>query len=399
MSRFQALTVPAFRRFWIAQAISHTGSWMQTAAQAWLVLSLTGSGERLGLVAALQYLPSLFLSIPAGVISDRYSRRKVMIATQSVMLALSMAMAVLVLTGAIRYPHVIVFAVLYGCANALGQPVRQAFAIELATTENISSAVPLNSLSFNASRMIGPALAGFVILVGGTGWAFGANTLSFVPLLVLLLRMREPAAPPALRGGSAGIDAAAGLRYVWGERRLRAVMLLLLWLCLFAINMPVLVPLYAWQVLHADASNFGLLMSCVGLGALCSALWQAYTAHPHPRRMIVGAVALGALYLCLSLVGSLVVAMIAFGAVGFAMVTVLSTGNALVQTAVPNALRGRVMAVYMLITLGTNPAGGYLTGLAFEMLGGRWATAGLGALTLAGVLLLGSGLARQQVLR
>jgi MFS family permease len=372
---------PRYRAYWLALFTSQMGTWMQAAAQGWLVLLLMGSAERLGLVVAFQFLPALLFSLPAGVLADRYPKRNLLLLTQGGMMLLALLMALLILTGQVRYGHVLAFAFLYGALNAMDLPVRQSFTVELAGRGRYPGAIALNSFGFNLSRLLGPALAGLLISLFGVGVAYLANALSFLPLLLVLLRL-----PPGRRGedrdGRWWREAQEGVGFVLAHPLVRRVVGLVFFASLLGMNFQTLVPAYARLVLGLSATGYGFLVSSVGLGALAAALVMAFTGRPKPGRLLLGVLALALAHMGLFLAHpALVPLFLALG--GFGMISVLINANTLVQLSVPDRLRGRVMAVYSLVMLGTGPLGAYLTGLLFEVLGGRWA-----ALVLGGAVFL-----------
>lgn len=372
---------PLYRAYWLALFTSQMGTWMQAAAQGWLVLLLTGSAERLGLVVALQFLPSLLFSLPAGVLADRYPKRNLLRLTQGGMKVLALLMALLILTGWVRYGHVLAFAFLYGALNAMDQPVRQSFTVELAGRERYPGAITLNSFGFNLSRLLGPALSGLLIALLGVGVAYLANALSFLPLLLVLSRL--PAGPRGEGGGERWWrEALEGVGFALAHPVVRRVVGLVLFASLFGMNFQTLVPAYARLVLGLSATGYGFLVSSVGMGALMAALVMALTGKPKPGRLLLGVFSLALAHLGLFLAWAPGVPLfLALG--GFGMISVLINANTLVQLSVPDRLRGRVMAVYTLVMLGTGPVGAYLTGLLFERFGGR-----LAALLLGGFVLL-----------
>uniref|UniRef100_A0A7C2FVZ6 MFS transporter n=1 Tax=Thermus islandicus TaxID=540988 RepID=A0A7C2FVZ6_9DEIN len=372
---------PLYRAYWLALFTSQMGTWMQAAAQGWLVLLLTGSAERLGLVVALQFLPSLLFSLPAGVLADRYPKRNLLRLTQGGMMVLALLMALLILTGWVRYGHVLAFAFLYGALNAMDQPVRQSFTVELAGRERYPGAIALNSFGFNLSRLLGPALSGLLIALLGVGVAYLANALSFLPLLLVLSRL--PSGPRGEGGGERWWrEALEGVGFALAHPLVRRVVGLVLFASLFGMNFQTLVPAYARLVLGLSATGYGFLVSSVGMGALMAALAMALTGRPKPGRLLLGVFALALAHLGLFLARAPGVPLfLALG--GFGMISVLINANTLVQLSVPDRLRGRVMAVYSLVMLGTGPVGAYLTGLLFELFGGR-----LAALILGGFVLL-----------
>ncbi|AEB12319.1 MFS transporter [Marinithermus hydrothermalis] len=383
MLALELLRDPLYRRYWISLFISQLGTWMQAATQAWLVLVLTGSAERLGLVVALQFAPSLFFSLLAGVVADRTPKRRLLLLTQTSLMLLALGMSLLIFAGAVQYWHVLIFAALYGTANVFDLPTRQAFTVELAGRARYPGAISLNSFGFNLSRLVGPAVAGLVIARYGMGWTFLLNALSFIPL-ILVLRGLSVGNAAGERRGNPIAQALEGLRYVWATPLVRTVVLLMLWVGIFGINFQTLIPAYARLELGLEAGGYGFLLSALGLGALGGALWQAWASSVRPARLLLGAGLLGGVHLLLlARLPAWGVAIVLIAA-GFAMVTTLISANTTVQTIVPDRLRGRVMSIYSLVLLGTGPLGAYLTGLLFEALGGRMAAGVLGACTLAG---------------
>lgn len=377
---------PVYRFYWLSLFVSQLGGWMQSTALGWLVLLLTGSAERLGLVVAFQFLPSLFLSLPAGVLADRYPRRRLLLFTQGGMAILAFGMALLVLLGWVRYGHVQAFALLYGAMNALDLPVRQAYTVELAGRERYPGAIALNSFGFNLSRLLGPALAGFLIVQYGVGVAFLLNAFSFLPLLFVLFGRKD--GPRAGEGTPSFIkEVLEGLRYVWENPRVRFVVGVVFLTGLFVMNFQTLVPAYARIALGLSAAEYGVLLSALGLGALAAALGMALRGRPSLVWVVGGGVVLGLVHLALALRPPLGWAAFLFAVAGFGMISVLINANTAVQLQVPERLRGRVMSVYSFVLLGTGPLGAYLTGVLFDWLGGGLAAGVLGALALLALLL------------
>jgi len=379
----ELLRDPHYRNYWISLFVSQLGTWMQSAAQAWLVIELTGSAERLGLVVALQFAPSLLFSLPAGVLADRWPRRTLLRITQGSMAALALAMAALLFTGAITYGWVLVFATLYGLANVFDLPTRQAFTVELATRDRYPGAIALNSFSFNVARLAGPAIAGLLIARLGMGWAFLINGLSFFPMLVFLSVVPVGLAAAGARGNPLA-QLAAGLAYVRRTPEVLSAIVLIFWVGTFAINFQTLVPAYARLVLGLGAEGYGGIMSAMGAGALVGAVGQALARGFNPRRIDYGVGVLVTAHLLLFLpLGPWAVAAV-MGLAGLGMVLTLVGTNTLIQTAVPDDLRGRVISIYMLALLGSGPPGSYLTGWLMDVLGGRAAAGVLGLLAFAG---------------
>jgi len=378
----ELLRDPYYRNYWISLFISQLGTWMQSAAQAWLVIQLTGSAERLGLVVALQFAPSLLFSLPAGVLADRVPRRTLLRVTQGSMSALALAMAALLFAGAISYEWVLIFAALYGLANVFDLPTRQAFTVELATRERYPGAIALNSFSFNVARLAGPAVAGLLIARLGISWAFAVNGLSFLPMLLFLCFV-----PRGLAAAGGGRDwrlqLREGLSYVRRSPEVLGAINLVFLVGTFVINSQTLVPAYSRLVLGLDAEGYGAVMSAMGAGALLSAFGQALIGRFSPWRIDLGVLILAVSYLTLAApLGTWAVALV-MGFAGFGIVLTLVSTNTLIQTAVPDELRGRVISIYMLALMGSRPLGAYLTGWLIDALGGRVAAGLLGLTALA----------------
>ncbi len=384
MIALQVLKDPVYRRFWIALLVSQFGGWMQSASLAWLVITLTGSAERLGLVIAFLFLPSLFLALPAGALADRLPRKMLVFYAQGAMMVLALTMALLILAHRATFGELLAFALLFGSASAVDVPVRQAMTVELAGRERYPGAISLNSFAFNFNRLIAPAVAGLVIATLGIGWAFLINACTFIPLLFVLFGL--PSHPPQEAGGSLIFQVRDGLHYVRSTPLVLSVLLLVGWLSVFALNFQTLIPAYSRLVLGLQASGYGLMVSALGAGALVGAVLQAVTGGARPLRVLLGGglVACSLLLLALPAPSSLVALFWPIG--GFGMITSLINANASVQTAVPNRLRGRVMSIYSLVLQGTGPLGAYLTGLAVQLLGGRQGALVLGIISLLGVL-------------
>jgi MFS family permease len=368
--------------------ISLAGSWMQMTAQAWLVLTLTGSALKLGLVSALQFTPVLLLTLYAGVLADRFPKRKILLLTQVSLALFAFALAFLTLSGQVRFWHVACLAALSGTARAFDAPARQSFFVEMTGKEDLLNAVALNSTIFNLARVVGPALAGVTIKALGTGWAFLINGLSFFAVIYALWVMTVPDRARRAGGRSALGEIREGLAYIRGTPAVLGVIVLLGAISTLALNLNVLVPLLAREVLELDSSGYGFLMSALGAGALLGSVGLAtYGTEGRQARLIVaGAVLLGTGEVALGLVGSPVLAAVVLFGCGAAMVTYLASSNTSVQTAVPDELRGRVMSVYFLVFGGVTPLGAFLTGALAERLGTPAAFGVVGSLSVMAAL-------------
>jgi len=371
-----------FRLFFAGQLVSLVGTWMQSVAQSWLVLELTNSPFRLGLIGTLQFAPVLVLSFVTGAMADRLPKRRLLVATQSVMCVLALVLAALVHRGDVQYWHVAVLAGIYGVANTVDMPTRQAFIVEMVGRESLRSAIALNSAMFNGARVIGPALAGLVIARWGTALAFFFNGLSFLAVIAALLALKAAGLPRASSGRAMRQEITEGVRYALRTPRIALVMSLVMAVSGFFFNYNTLVPLLARDILHQDAHGFGLLMTAVGGGAVAGAIALASlgTERPAATVLVGSAVALGVATMLVAGVSRFGVAMALLTVMGFCGMVFMTGANTTVQLTVPDELRGRVMALHTLMFAGMTPFGAFLVGTVTEALGAR-----------AGFLVTGAG--------
>jgi MFS family permease len=373
---FHALQVRNYRLFWIGQLISQTGSWMQRTAQDWLVLQLTHSPFALGLVTALQFLPVLLLSLIGGVITDRWPKHRLVTITQVAALLQAAVFAVLVGTGVIQLWHVYVLATLQGIITAIDNPVRQSFVVELVGRDHLINAVALNSMLFNASRIVGPAAAGIMIArasttLAGISLVLTVNAISFVAVLVGLLMMDTRAfsnVPPVV-AGKIGQRLLEGLAYVWRTPPVLLVMIVVAAIGTFGYNFSVVLPLLSGFVLHTDAAGFGGLSAFLGFGSVVGAIGTAYMRQVSVRRLMIGSTAFAILLGAVAVSTSYAVSGALLIALGFAGILFSTSANTLLQLNVPDALRGRVMSLYMLLFAGSTPIGGLLIGSLSNVIG------------------------------
>ena len=382
---FAALKHRNFRLFFMGQLVSLIGTWMQMTAQGWLVYQLTGSKVLLGTVAAVGSLPLLLLSVWGGSVADRHSKRTVVVITQTGMMLLAFAFAALVGTGHIQPWHILVLAALGGVAMAFDMPARQAFMVEMTSREHLMNAVSLNSAMVNGARVIGPAVAGFLMAYAGIGWCFFLNGLSYIAVIAGLLLMQLPRFVPPAKPHSAGRHVLEGFAYVAGHRRLRTLLLLFAMVGVFGWSYSVLLPAYATDILHVGERGYGMLLSANGLGALLGALTVAtFGSRLRPRLMIFGGLWLFPAMLALLAVVRwypLVLACLLVG--GWGMLIYFSTTNTLIQISVSDAMRGRVMGIWTLVFGGMMPVGGIESGFLSHAVGVPW-TIAAGALICAG---------------
>jgi predicted MFS family arabinose efflux permease len=376
-----------FRLFWCGQLVSLIGTWMQSVGQAWLVLELTNSPFRLGVIGALQFGPILLFSFLSGAISDRVRKRRLLLGTQAALMLQAFTLAALVGSGHVQFWHVAVLAALYGLATTLDMPSRQSYIAHLVPRRDLMNAIALNSAVFNGARVVGPAVAGLLVARYGTAAAFLMNGASFIAVLAALAAIRTEGAPSPRRGVGLRAEIAEGVRYAAGTPRVALVMSLLVVVSLFVVNMNVLVPLIARDVLHEGAHGFGLLMAALGVGAVAGALAvAALSVGRPPLGMVVGpALAAAALLLLLSTARHFGPTAAVLVALGFAQIVFMTSCNTTVQIAVPDELRGRVMGLYALVFAGMTPIGALIMGTVAEHWGVSRACAVGGA---AGLLLI-----------
>lgn len=361
---FSALQHRNFRLWFIGQIISLVGTWMQTTAQGYLVYELTGSPILLGIVGFTSGIPVWLFCLYGGVIADQISRRKMIIITQSSMMALAFILAILTFTGTVQAWHIIVLSFLLGTANAFDGPARQSFVVDMVAKEDLTNAIALNSSVFNLGTVIGPAVAGLVYAWLGPGWCFTINGISFIGVLVALFMMRVAVRPPALDGKSPIKNLLDGLRYAFGDQDIRVLLIVLGAVSIFGFSLLTLMPAWATDVLGGDVKTNGLLLSARGVGSLAGALMIAYIGSRVVRGKIwtIGSIVMPFSLFILGLFRVLPVSLAMLVVMGWSLMSVVNITNALIQTHVPDELRGRVMSVYILIFQGGLPIGALLAG-------------------------------------
>ena len=372
-------------RLWAAGAlVSNVGTWMQRTAQDWLVLAeLTPhNATAVGIVMALQFGPSLVLLPLTGWTADRIDRRKLLLVTQGAMGVLALALGLLTVLGIVQLWHVYAFALLLGCITAFDAPARQAFATDLVGTRDLANAVALNSMSFQAGRMIGPAVAGVLIAAFGTGWSFLFNAVSFAGVIAALARLNASElhrAPASTHERGSLLD---GLRYVWHRDDLKTVLAMLFLVATFGLNFPIFISTMAVSVFHVDANAFGLLSSMLAVGSVIGALLSARRSGPRMPLLIGGAALFGAGCAVAAVMPGYASFAVVLVLIGLASQTFMIGANSTVQIASDPSLRGRVMAIYLAISLGSTPLGAPIVGWVADFFGPRWA---LGVAAAAGL--------------
>lgn len=383
-TRFRALTYRNFQLFVIGQLISLIGTWMQTAAQQWLVYEQTGSAALLGVFGFASQVPMLLLAWMGGYVGDRYSRHRGVITTQSCSMVLAFVLAGLAFGHIIRTWQLIFIAFLAGIVNAFDVPIRQAFFVHMVDKDDLPNAIALNSSIFNGARIIGPPLAGFAIAYIGAGWCFFLNGVSFIAVIVALLMMSLPRTEIKRNGESPIRAFAEGFRFAMNDVPIRSALFLLSTLSLFGLQYSVFLPIYAKDILHGDAKTFGLLMSAAGVGAFLGALqFAARTQYKGLARWIGATCTVCAIgLLVISLATSFWLCALVLFAVGFAATSQMAATNTIIQQRVPDEMRSRLMAVYATLFMGVQPIGALFAGYAAKHLGAPHALLLLGVLVL-----------------
>ena len=400
-STFAALRIRNYRLFALGSLVSNTGTWMQRVAQDWLVLELTGSGKVLGITTGLQFLPMLLFSPMAGVFADRYSKRRVIAMSQIVLGVTAGLLGVLAIAGWVATWHVYVIAFVFGTAAAFDTPARQAFVNEMVPRAQLPNAVALNSASFNLARMIGPALAGALIALLGsgaaaTGWVILVNAATYAAVLVSLSRMHASELTPIDRLVRGKGQIRDGLRYVRGRPDIMLIMAIVFSAGTFGLNFQMTTALMATEVFDKGAGEYGLLGSILAIGSLAGSLLSARREVSRQRLVIGAALAFGAIEMVAGLMPSYFTFALLLPLCGITALTLITTANALVQMSTDAAVRGRVMALYLAIFMGGTPVGAPMLGWIAERYGARWTMVGGGALTMLGTLLATAVFARSQ---
>lgn len=389
---FRAMHVRNYRLFATGQMVSLLGNWMQVTAQDWLVLKLShNSPSALGFVTALQFLPVLFLTLVGGKLADRFDKRRILLITAATYALLATLMGVLVVGGVIQLWMVFCFAAAWGTVGAIDTPARQSFVSEMVGRDLLPNALSLNAAVFNSARIFGPAIGGLTIAFFGTGTAFVLNAFTFIGPLVALSRMvpAELHRDLAARAKAGQARIADALRYVRRRRDLAIPMILILVAGLFAFNFTVTLPVLAKNVFHRGAGEFGLLSTCLAIGALGGALaGSSRRKRPSTWTVTAAAIAFGSLETLLGLSPSFVLTLLLLIPTGFAMIFFAQAANQRVQMGTDATIRGRVMALYVLVFMGTTPVGAPVVGWVGEAFGPRTAIWAGGALTLIAAIVV-----------
>lgn len=371
---FSALRHRNYRLYFIGQGISITGTWMQSLAMSWLVLTLTSSAIALSIVNVLQFVPTLIFGLVAGVLADRVPKRRLLVVTQSIAALASASMAVLIRTGHVDLWHVYLVAGIVGINNAFDMPARQAFVSEMVGKDDLANAIALNSTLFNMGRLVGPALAGLVLGTLGVAACFAIDAFSYLAVIGSLLLMRQLPGVRSSSGRNPLESLKGGLAYVRSTPAIASLVVFAGLVGVFGINFNVWMPLLAKQQIETGPGGFGLLMSALGVGALTGALTLAFrSGRLDIRRLVITGLILGlgevALAVATQVAPALLLAMVISAVVGFGLTSTMAMANTIVQSTAPDELRGRVMSVYIMVSTGVAPLGALLAGVVANAFG------------------------------
>ena len=368
---FASLANANYRRYFTGQGISLVGTWMQTVAQSWLVYSLTGSGTAIGLLLAVQMLPVLVLAPYGGLVADRLDKRRLMIALQSALAVLALALGLLTASGAVRLWHVFAFAALLGIATAFDNPTRQSFITELVGPGDLRNAVSLNSVLVNAARAIGPAIAGVLIATVGVSACFLINATSYLAVLASLLLLDRAALRPSAPAPRERGQVRAGIAYASRTPELAVPLIMMALIGSLAYEFQVVLPVVARETFGGGPEVYGVMTGAMGVGAVIGGLVAATRGGVGTRAVVASGFALGAAILLAALAPTLPAELGALVIVGAASVTFLASGNSTLQLASVPEMRGRVMSLWAVAFLGSTPIGGPIAGVVSEHAGGR----------------------------
>ena len=387
---FPALTHVNFRIYWFGQCVSLIGTWMQNIGQTWLVFSLTGSPLLLGLLGAVQFLPITMFSLFAGVVIDKYPKKKILILTQFLSMILAFSLSALVFTHTVKYGYVLILALILGLTNTIDMPTRQSFTIEMAGKEDLMNAIALNSATFNLARIIGPAIGALVMASLGAGWCFFLNGLSFLAVLMSLFKIKVN---PYVRKKVTNTllkEIKDGLKYIASEPSLLQTILMVLIIGIFVFNFNVLIPVFSKNVLHQGEKVYGLLMSALGVGSLLGALMVSMNSKSGPKlKVLVGSgVMVSIMLILVSITTVYYYTAILLVITGMFNIWFSTTANSTLQMTAKDEYRGRVMSVYSLVFAGATPIGNLFAGITTDKYGANTSFFLSGVLTIVLIALL-----------
>ncbi len=365
-----AISSRDFRLYMAGQIVSLTGTWMQSVAQNWLVWSLSGSSFYLGLISAASSLPMLLFTLPGGILADKYFKRRILIATQTLSIIPALLLGIFIDIKIITLLHVAIFAFILGTINAFDVPARQSFLIEMVGKESLTGAIALNSAVFNGARLIGPVIAGLILSLFSISTCFYLNAISYIPVIVALSLIKTEGATQR-KGFSVLKDLGEVTGFIFSERLILRVLLLIMVFSLFGIPYIILLPVISTEVFRSSAGLYGIMMGAAGAGSLSAALFIALRGEISNKKSYIGLFAiLFSIFLSLlSFSKEIFLTLILLFLTGFSLISLLATANSLIQHRTPDSLRGRVMSIYTLLFLGLAPAGNLAVGFLASLYG------------------------------
>ena len=382
---FISLKHKNFRYYWVGMCVSLIGTWMQNIAQPWLAYTLTKSPFLLSLIGTLQFTPMLLFSLFAGVIIDKFSKKRIIMFTQSASLIITFILAILVWSGKIQYWHILIMSTVLGIVNTFDMPARQSFIIELVGKEDLMNAIALNSMAFNIARIIGPAIAGLVMGYAGVVVCFFANSISFAAVVLSLLFIKPTPVQRKPKNQKKMLpEIKDGLKYIYKHDVLLYTLLVMSIVGTFAPNFNVLVPIFAKEILKQNEAGFGILMSFMGLGSFIGAMFIATLSKSGPKKfvMYVVPIIVAALLIIIGYTNSFLMTGIFLAVTGFFFITFSSNANSTLQINSSNEYRGRVMSVYTLVFAGSTPFGNLFAGLITQYSSAKFGFAACGAVII-----------------
>lgn len=392
---FAALSSRSYRIYIGGQSLANTGSWMQSIAQDWLTFSLTHSSTAVGVTMALQFLPMLLLGLHAGAVADRVSKRRILLTTQSLNAVATLALAAITVSGAVRVTDVYAFALVTGLIFAFDSPARQAFVTEVVPEDRLRAAISLNAAVFQATRLIGPAIASVLIATAGTGWVFALNALCYLGPTVGLLMLRPCDLHPAPAAARAQSTVASAVRYLRGRPDVLWTIFLVGMLGTFGLNFPIVLTAMAKSAFGGNAGTYGLFNIVLGAGSAAGAILAGAGARPRTRAIVITAAVFGVLQATAALAPDMAVFLALLVVMGLVNLVCQAMANASVQLAVDPEIRGRVMGLYMLVFIGGTPIGAPLIGAITSHYGARTGMLVCGVIPAVAAVVTAAAVARR----
>ena len=386
---FNSLKHIDFRYFWFGQTVSWTGTWIQRTAQVWLVYTLTSSPIALGLLGVFQFVPMLLFSLFAGILVDRFSKKKLIVFTQIGFMVQSFTLFILTWSGYVEFWHVLILSAVFGCLQTVDIPARQSWYIDLVGKVDLPNAISLNSTVTQMAKFTGPILAGLIMTKYNITFCFLLKSVSTFAVLISLFFIKDQGNPESKDRKSVAKDILEGLKYIIGNARLRTPLLIMAIFCTFAMNTQVIIPVFVDTVLRLGVDGYTILLSTIGIGAFIGALYMANRAGSvSSKQIVIDTVIISVLHIAVTFVRSYLLIIVLMFMFGFFSITFLNMSNAIIQTNTSDSYRGRVMSVYTLVNQGSHPLGNAFAGTIMEYYGASMGFVGCGAIALGLTALL-----------